>query len=53
LCSSYGVQPDAALIKAAQDSYAACVRSSFSPTAMKSDLAPKASFNIYSGDYET
>jgi hypothetical protein len=52
LCPSYGQEPLGSLVKSAQDSYAACARSSFVAVKMTSDLAPQGQYNINSRDYE-
>jgi hypothetical protein len=53
ICPSYGVEPSALLVKAAQDSYSACARLVFEPSKMESDFHSVKRFNIYTGDYET
>jgi len=53
LCSSFGVQATAEMVDAAKKDYAACARSSYVPTLMKSDLHTNTQFDINTGEYET
>jgi hypothetical protein len=51
LCGqAYGVSATGEMIKAANDSYAACARSAFTPVLMKSDLASSGQFDINTGE---